>query len=1477
MVALGATSILVTTGAALAAPALASAAADDFDAAKVIDLRFDGSLADAGPIGMSTAMLRGEADYVPGVRGQALNLRGGDALGLGTDARLQPENLTLSFWYKPTGSMGDGEQVFTWNKAEYNTQGWYLTSEGPNTPLALSIGPGGGQPYKVAVSGARDTFFPPNEWTHVVATFDKATKEVSFYRNGERQVSSIANQAGGAATGAIVGEGVTTKSIGFNGPIYNGGYARGAIDDFTVYSAVADVAHVVELTKQGDPEFDAAAVAQRALDGLNLPASATAPFSLTTSAANGTGIVWSSSAPDVIAINGGQATVTRPADGDATVTLTASASYAGSATRTRTFTVTVPQSGSAASPFLDDTDLNEVLVEDPYLENSHEKMVDWLLTLEPKRFLYSFDQLAGIPTDAQPYGGWERASGARFQGHFFGHFISALSQAYATEADAGRKAQLLEKLTESVDGLKAAQDAYAQHDPSNAGYVAPFPVDYLPHGKDGLIVPFYNLHKVLAGLLKAYQYAPESVGQEALSVASGFGSWLNAWGSRQANPGDLLNTEYGGMNEALYQLYSITENDDHKKAAQYFDEVSLFRQLADGQDVLAGKHANTTIPKLVGALKRYTVLTENPVLYDRLTDSEKADLDMYRRAAENFWQIVVDEHSYAGGGNSYSEHFQAPGTLHDFATNGSTSGYGENSTVEGCNEYNMLKLTRALFQVNPDVKYADFYENTYINTILASQNPETGMMTYFQPQTAGYAKVFGHEQDEFWCDHGTATESFTKLGDSIYFRKGASIYVNMFRSTVFTSEPQNLRLTQTADVPNTDSVTFGVDSIDGGAVAAGTMLRLRVPNWSPNPTLTVNGQAREVAPLVENGYVVIPVAKGDAISYTLPASVTVDAGTEDPNWVAFRYGPVLLSTELSRVNVDADYQAGILVRMSTADKSVSNTVLVSDVDAFKGNIAQNLVRQDNGKDNNGNTVMKFALQNVDDHAASLVFEPYYSMYNARYALYMNLIEPDSAEAQAMIKKNKEQLRVDEMTTDSLTSFDNNNSEAGKNYEFNRSQVGVWRGEGYRDAQQAADAYFQYDLAVDLAASKNYLGVRYYGGDAGRTFDVYVNDVLLKHERITNQAGADQWYIQYDEIPASVLADTAAADRYKRDQAGDYVLDDDGQKIPVITVRFQSNGASYVGGVYGVYTTTTTAFDTDAHLSALRFDNATMSPAFDGDVTDYTVAVAKDAVSATFDADPAVPSGLVYLGDILIDDTKKRTVALAEEGSTQLVLRSVAQDHSTAQEYTVTIVRASSPSPEPSGSPSPEPSGSPSPEPSGSPSPEPSGSPSPEPSGSPSPEPSGSPSPEPSGSGGPTPTPQPTSSPSVPQASASVDAVERGGVVRVVVTGLEPGEQVTAELRSDPIRITGIPAADASGRVSFDVRVPADLPPGAHTIVVYRADGSVIARIPLTVAAKGSLAATGAQVPLGIALAGALLLVAGTGARFLRRPHRRAES
>jgi DUF1680 family protein len=1455
-VALGAAALLVASGVAFTAP-IAATAASGLDAAKVLDLSFDGSLADASAGGNPVAMTQGAAEYVAGISGQALNLSGDDALTLGTSPTLQPENLTLSFWFKPNGAM-TGEEVFTWNKAEYNSEGWYLTSENDGTPLALSIGRSDGQPYKVSVQGQRNSFFPTDAWTHVVVTYDKATKAVTFYRNGERQVSTVVVGVGvDGNTGVLGSESSVEKTIGYNGTVYRGAYLRGAIDDWTLYDAAASTTDVVALEQKNNPGFDPSAVAQKGLATVSVPTTAVADFGLTTTTSNGSDLTWTSSEPGVIAINGDKATVVRPSAADATVTLTASASYGGSSATSKTFTVTVPQDGENASLYLDDTQITEVLVTDPYLQNSRTKMVDWLLELDPKRFLYSFDQLAGIATDAQPYGGWESPTGPRFQGHFTGSYLYALAQAYSTEADAGRKQQLLDKLTLLVEGLRADQEAYAQKDPANTGYVAPFPTSVLPNGADGLIVPFYNLHKVLAGLLKAQELAPADISADALTVASGFGTWIENYSSSLDNPARVMAVEYGGMNEALYDLYAVTKNDDHKRAAEHFDEVTLFRELAAGNDVLAGLHANATIPKIIGAMKRYTLFTNTPELYQRLSPAEKDDLEMYHKAAENFWTFVSEDRSYAGGGNSYSEHFQQPGTLYQFATNGETNGYGENSTVEGCNEFNMLRLTRALFQVNPDVKYADYYENTYINTILASQNRDTGMMTYFQPQTAGYAKVFGARDGEFWCDHASATESFTKLGDSIYFRKGSSVWVNMFRSSTWTSEPQNLKLTQVADVPNTDQVSLTVESIDGGSLPQGTTLRLRVPDWSQTPTLKVNGQTRDTSAR-ESGYLVIPIAAGDQIDYTIPATVSVDANTENPDWVAFRYGPVLLSTELSRVAVDKTYVAGILVRMGTPDKSLSNNVLVSDVADFKADISDNVVRLQNAVDNNGHEVMKFALKNVDDAASKLVFEPYYSMYNARYALYMNLIEPDSDAAQAMILKEKQQQRIDETTTDSLTSFDANNSEAGKNYKTNLSSVGVWRGMPYRDAQADPAAFFSYDMAIDLSAAKRYLGVRYYGGDAGRTFDVYVNDNKLKSERVNNSAGNDQWYIQYDEIPEAFTADTASADRYKRDSAGKYVLDEDGNKIPIVTVRFQSNGSSFVGGVYGVFTSTRTAYDTASALTGLSFPDAAISPAFSGATTAYTVSVPQGATAVTFDADPAVASGLVYADGILIDDTKPRTVQLAGTDPTTLKLEAFAQDHLTKTAYTISIVHGTAPTTTPSPTATPEPTVTP--------------TATPEPTGTPTVEPTASPTSPPTVS----PTAQPTASPApaaAPAAAASTSQVERGGVVRVTVSGLKPGEQVTAELQSDPIRVTGIPAADAAGRVAFDVRIPADLPTGTHHIVVRAADGTEIARLPIMVAAKGTLAATGAQAPLAGGFLAALLLLAGAGTRVLRRPRR----
>ncbi|WP_127574001.1 beta-L-arabinofuranosidase domain-containing protein [Georgenia faecalis] len=1270
----GSAVLLATLLAASGVGLAASPSVADSPGEAVLDLPFDGTLTDASSYANPVAVRPGgTARYTAGVSGQAIELNGSTALNLGTGAHLQPQDLTLSFWFRPSADMGTGEQVVAWSKTTYNSDGWYLSSENNNRPLALSIGPSDGQPYKVSVRTSRATFFPTNQWTHVVVVYDSETKDVAIYRNGVKQVTAVDYAPGGAATGVLGSESTSMKTLGFNGPQYNGAFLRGALDEYVLHDAVATTSDVVGLYREHVPSFDPAAVAQSDLDALSLPATAvTDTVALPARGAAGSEVTWAADSPHFVVGDDGVARITRPEGEAVDVTVTATATYGGSAPVSRTFVVTIP-SVAGTSVYLESTELADVDVHDPYLANLAELNVEYLLSLDPAKFLYSWYVQAGLtPPTATGYGGWERATGTRFQGHFFGHYMTALAQAYAAETDPAVRQQLLDKLTVAVDGLAEVQAAYALRDPANAGYVAPFSTSVLPGGGNGLLVPFYNLHKVLAGLLDAYAYAPADVGGTALEVASGFGSWVNAYAGRLPNPGDVLRIEYGGMNEALYELFSITHEPVHKRAAEYFDEVTLFRQLAAGNDVLSGLHANTTIPKLVGALKRYTVFTDDPALYATLTDAEKAELDMYRAAAENFWQIVVDHHTYANGGNSYSEHFHAPDTLHDRATSGVTSGYGENSTSEGCNEYNMLKLTHELFRITKDAKYADFYETAYLNAVVSTASPETAMVTYFQPMTAGYAKVFGNPLDEFWCDHGTGVEKLSMLGSSYYFTSPTAVYVTQFRSSTFTDEAHNMVLTQTADIPSEDTATFTVEALDGGAVAAGTTVRLRVPDWVAGaPTLRVNGTVVDIP--AERGFIPVPVEAGDEISYTLPAEVAVVADTENPNWVAFTYGPVLLAAPVSYENVGASYQAGVLVRMSTPHKDVVDSIVVEDAQAWKADIAANLVRIEDGTKPNGTPIMRFALRGVDPAAAGLVFEPYYSLYDARYAMYLNVVELDSEEAQASILAGKERLREAEVTIDQLTSFDNNNSEAGKNVQSNRSSVGTFNGQQFRHAEARADAWFSYDMTVDPDLEHNYLCVRYYGGDNGRTFGVYLNDVLLKTERITNAGGATSWYVQCDEIPRSVLDDPLE----KVDSSGNPVLDEDGNPVPVVRVRFQGTGASNVGGVFGLSIRSATSFGTEAELSALTFDVGTLTPALTSGVHDYTLTVPAGTEAVALSASPALPSGLVRVGGVLVDDTLPRTIPLTGD-TTTIALTAYAQDHETSVAYTVTVVTEDEP-------------------------------------------------------------------------------------------------------------------------------------------------------------------------------------------------------
>lgn len=1225
---------------------------------QVLDLSFDGSLSD--PAGSHAVVMgRGAENYAEGIKGQGLSLDGKSYVKLGTEADLQPENLTLSFWLKPNKDMGNGEQLISWNKNEWYTDGWYLSMENGNRPLTLSVGPAatGGQPYRVSVDGNRAAFFPTGEWTHVAVTYDKETKEICFYRNGTKCKTSITYGMSETATGVLGSDVSMEKSIGYNGPKYNGAYLDAVIDEYQLFNDVATQEEVIGLYEESGQTFDKEGVAQADLDALNIPSEVQNNMMLPSKGSSGSDITWKSSNPDVISAEG---KVTRPEIGEENVkvTLTASASYAGGKEVTKTFEVTVlAKKEVKAEP---DSIMGSVSLQDEWLSNAAEKENEYLLSLDSEKFLYEWYKLAGLePTTESGYGGWERGTSNNFRGHSFGHYMSALSQAYLSSSGETKK-QLESEISEAVNGLAACQSAYGVAHPESAGYVSPFPEEWLQRvdgvplagtkiqSGDYLLVPYYNLHKMVAGLLDVAKNVDDpELKSTALSVAEGFGEYLYNRFSMLTDKNQMLRTEYGGMNEALYELYNLTGNDHFKTAAEYFDETALFEQLAANQDVLNGKHANTTVPKLTGAVKRYTVLTENEEYYNALSQGEKDSLNMYLEAAKNFWDITIDHHTYVTGGNSQSEHFHEADKIGYDATK---SEYDASTTCETCNTYNMLKLSKALYHVTGDKKYMDYFERTYTNAILPSQNPETGTTMYFQPMAPGYNKVFNRPFDEFWCCTGTGMENFSKLGDNIYQMNEDGVSVHMFWASELNRD--GIHIKQIANMPNEDTVTFEVKE-----AKAGTVLRLRKPDWlAGEAVIKVNDKKADLQE--ENGYFKVTVKSGDKVTYQMPMQMVAYPMPDKPNLIAFKYGPVVLSAKLTTNNIEASNPNGILVRVGTFDPKAQTVITTQNMspDEWLTNLNENMVRMEDGE----NGEIQFALKNVDSESETLVYSPHYMRYKERYGIYMYMEEPDSQASQDRILANKQVIRDQEMSIDYLDSFDANNSEAAKNQQGENTQVGSHLGKTYRDGK--TNGWFSYDMKIDQNAEHNYLNCVFFSGDRGRKFDIMVDGTVLDGPYDYSDApSANEFYTHTVEIPKEII---------------------DNAKNGKVTVRFQSRPEynSFVGGLFGIRTSTSAEYDTDASLEALSFDTGKLTEGFAPEKTEYVLEVPMDTESVNMLATPKMESGLVYVGGILIDDKHPRKIGLTGD-ETVVSITTKAQDHVTAKDYQVTIRRVEEAVPE----------------------------------------------------------------------------------------------------------------------------------------------------------------------------------------------------
>lgn len=730
----------------------------------------------------------------------------------------------------------------------------------------------------------------------------------------------------------------------------------------------------------------------------------------------------------------------------------------------------------------------EVKLLDSPFKTAQDAEVRLLLDLKPDRFLSEFRTHAGLTPRDKKYGGWESEGLA---GHSLGHYLSALALHYAATGDP----ECLKRVNYMVDELEACQKA------RKTGYIGAIPREDTVFAEvargnirsrgfdlNGAWSPWYTVHKVMAGLLDAYLYCHN---QKALDINIGIANWT---GEVLKNLTDeqvqkMLLCEYGGMNDALVNLYGLTGNKKYLDLSYQFHDRRILDSLALQKDVLPGKHSNTQVPKLIGTIRRY-----------ELTGHAK-DFAM----SDYFWKTIVYHHSYAPGGNSNYEYLSTPDQLSDKLTD---------NTMETCNTYNMLKLTRHLYALNPQASYMDYYERALYNHILASQNHQNGSVCYFVPLRMGTRKHFSDEEESFTCCVGTGMENHVKYGESIFF-KGAdgSLYVNLFIPAELNWKERGLRITQLANVPTTPLVSLTIQT-DKPQVFP---LRLRKPNWlSGNMVVMVNG--KPVGGKLENGYLVVSRTwqSGDRIDLQLPSKLHTVAMPDNPARQAFFMGPVLLAGDLGPTEPDPMQGVPVFV--------TSNP----DPNQWITSATQPLA---------------FTTTHTGTQAA-VTLRPFYALQSHFYTVYWDVFTPDGWKAQQMVYEQKRREAVDlERRTIDILRPGEMQPERDHAFTGEKLETGEDHTRKFRVANGGGSMSFQLKTNPDVPLI---LIGTYWGMDnRGRQFDILVDGQVIAHEDLNTYKESRFYEISY-KIPPSLT-----------------------QGKSVITVRLQARPNQSAGPVYGV--------------------------------------------------------------------------------------------------------------------------------------------------------------------------------------------------------------------------------------------------------------------------------------------------------------------